>query len=550
VNSYQGSSGFKVQSSKFTEPFPQLLELLNSIKGNFWIRFLTSHPKDLSDQLIQAIAKLDKVAKSLHLAVQSGDNQILKKMNRKYTVEHFRELIRGVRKAVPDITISTDIIVGFPGETEKQFRNTVKLFKEIQFDMAYINRYSPREKTAAFRLKDNISLEEKKKRDRELNQILAEIAKKKNQRLVGKELTVLAEKKKDGYWFGKDNGFHTVKFRGGDNLIGKFVPVAITKGLAFGLEGMRAEGKVQRAESQKKLVVILGPTASGKTDWAKKLTQEFRGEIISADSRQVYQGLDVGTAKDKKFPQFLVDIKKPNQKFDLAEYQKLAYRKLAEIWQRKNLPFLVGGTGLYISAVVDGYVLPGDGLDSKLRHELESQNLTDLQKQLKKLDSTASGKIDLQNKRRVIRALEVKIKTGKSILEKRGIKKPDFDVLLLGIDISRKELYQRINQRVLKMIKEGLVNEVRKLYLKKYDFNQEAFSGIGYRQIANDFKNLSPKEIKQYQVPQKTIERIQSDTRHYAKRQLTWFKRDKRIRWVSNLSEARRLIREFISGQE
>ena len=199
--------------------------------------------------------------------------------------------------------------------------------------------------------------------------------------------------------------------------------------------------------------------------------------------------------------------------------------------------------------MVDGYVLPHDKPNYKLRQKLESQSLVELKKELKKKDPLAYRKIDLKNKRRVVRALEVIIKTGQSIIKKRNLKKPNFNVLLIGIDIPREKLYQRINKRVLKMIKEGLVDEVRKLYLKKYDFSHEAFSGIGYRQIANDFKNLSPQEIKQYKVPQKTIEKIQADTRHYAKRQLTWFRKDKRIKWINDIYKAEKLIKEFLKDR-
>jgi len=236
VNSYKGER-LKVKDDKFTEPFPQLLELLNSIKGDFWVRFLTSHPKDLSDELIKAIASLDKVTKYLHLPVQSGDNQILKVMNRKYTVEHYKKLIDKVREAVPEIMISTDIIVGFPGETNEQFENTVKLFKVAKFEMAYINRYSPRERTAAFNLEDNVSLKEKKRREKELTEVLAETIKTKSQKLVGKFVKVLVERKKDQFWLGKDERFRTARFKGGGDLIGKFVKVKITRGLNWGLEG-------------------------------------------------------------------------------------------------------------------------------------------------------------------------------------------------------------------------------------------------------------------------------------------------------------------------
>ena len=152
--------------------FPDLLKLLNNIPGNFHLKFLTSHPKDMSDELIKTIAQSKKIAKEIHLPIQSGDNQILKKMNRGYTTAHYRNLIKKIRRKIPGVKISTDIIVGFPTETEKQFQNTVKLFKWAKFNQAYIARYSPRPGTAAAKLKDNVPPEEKKIRWRVLKNIL------------------------------------------------------------------------------------------------------------------------------------------------------------------------------------------------------------------------------------------------------------------------------------------------------------------------------------------------------------------------------------------
>lgn len=152
--------------------FPKLLKLINQIPGDFIIKFLTSHPKDFSDELIDAIAICKKVAKEIHLPIQSGDNDILKKMNRNYTVEHYKNLIQKIREKIPFVQISTDVIVGFPGETEKQFENTVKLFKKIKFDKAYINKYSSRVGTPAYKLQDDISLREKKRRWSILNEIV------------------------------------------------------------------------------------------------------------------------------------------------------------------------------------------------------------------------------------------------------------------------------------------------------------------------------------------------------------------------------------------
>ena len=144
--------------------FPDLLKKINDIKGNFWLSFITSHPKDMSNGLIETMASSQKLIKKIHLPVQSGDDEILRKMNRHYTAAHFKNLIEKIRRKIPGIKISTDIIVGFPGETKKQFQNTVKLCKEIKFDKAYISKYSLRSGTAAFRLTDNISPQEKKTR--------------------------------------------------------------------------------------------------------------------------------------------------------------------------------------------------------------------------------------------------------------------------------------------------------------------------------------------------------------------------------------------------
>lgn len=162
--------GQNVNSYKYG--FAKLLKKLNSISGNFKIYFLTNHPKDMSDELIDAIASCKKIVKKIHLPIQSGDDKILKKMNRGYTVKQYKNLVKKIRKKIPDVKFSTDVIVGFPGETKKQFENTVKLFKEINYGVAYINKYSPRAGTAAYKLKDTVSWKEKKRRWNVLNKII------------------------------------------------------------------------------------------------------------------------------------------------------------------------------------------------------------------------------------------------------------------------------------------------------------------------------------------------------------------------------------------
>lgn len=224
--------------------FADLLRRANAIGGNFWIRFTSPHPKDFSDDLIKAMAECKKVTPYLNLPVQSGDDEILKKMNRQYTVNQYKNLVAKIRKAIPNITLSTDIIVGFPTESQKQFNNTARLFKDVEFDMAYISRYSPRPKTAAAKIyKDDISREEKERRYKLLTAILKKTALKKNKQYIGKTANVLIENYKKGFFFGKTDTYKTVKIsaseKNPEKLIGQFAKVKITKVNDFGLFGFR-----------------------------------------------------------------------------------------------------------------------------------------------------------------------------------------------------------------------------------------------------------------------------------------------------------------------
>jgi len=229
--------------------FPKLLRMVNDIEGDFWLRFVTSHPKDMSDELIEMVARCNKVCEYIHLPVQSGDDKILENMNRGYTVKQYLTLVEKIRKTfakirgkfVP-ISITTDAIVGFPGETKKQFENTVKLFKKVGFDMAYIAQYSPRAGTAAAKLKDNVPHEEKKRRKEVLTEILRKTALENNRRYVGRTIKVLVDESRiknqeSGLLLGKMRSFKNVKFESDKNLIGKFVKVKITSATPWGLSG-------------------------------------------------------------------------------------------------------------------------------------------------------------------------------------------------------------------------------------------------------------------------------------------------------------------------
>jgi len=247
VNDYQSPTDPSIN-------FPKLLKMVNDIPGNFWIRFTSPHPKDFSDELIETMAKCQKVTPYLNLPVQSGDNEILKKMNRPYTVEQYKNLVKKIRTTFKkyrmglekEIAISTDIIIGFPGETKKQFENTVKLFKEIKFDMAYIAKYSPRPGTVAAKMKDDVASQKKEKRYKILTKILKEKALEKNKKYIGKEVEVLIEKSKNDFLIGKTRNYKTIKIEIlhtkysilNTYTIGQFLKTKIIDALAWGLKGV------------------------------------------------------------------------------------------------------------------------------------------------------------------------------------------------------------------------------------------------------------------------------------------------------------------------
>ena len=218
--------------------FSKLLRKINKVPGNFWIRFTSSHPKDFSEELIKTIKECDKVTEYLNLPVQAGDDEILKKMNRPYKIKKYLEIIKKVRKEIPNICISTDVIVGFPGETKKQFQNTAKLFKEVRYDMAYINKYSPRTGTKAAELKDTASNTEKKERETFLNNILKKTALENNRKYIGKEVEALIDARKDKEnWVGKTREYKTIIVKSKNNLMGKFIKTKITDATSWGLKG-------------------------------------------------------------------------------------------------------------------------------------------------------------------------------------------------------------------------------------------------------------------------------------------------------------------------
>lgn len=281
--------------------------------------------------------------------------------------------------------------------------------------------------------------------------------------------------------------------------------------------------------AQKPLIVIIGATASGKTGLSLQIAKAFDGEIISADSRQIYRKLNIGTAKVtrqemQEIPHYGIDLCEPDEAFTVAQFKEYAVAKIREILARKKLPILAGGTGLYVNAITQNFTLPKIPADWKLRAELEKLSTEELHQKLQELDETEAEKIHPNNRRYVIRAIEIaKSAKGKKseIMQK---KESEFDVLILGVEVEREQLYERINQRVDQMFENGLVEEVKSLMAEGYDFSAQAFNSVGYPEIkAMLGGKMTEKETRAL---------IQKNTRNYAKRQLTWWRKDERVIWI------------------
>jgi len=349
-------------------------------------------------------------------------------------------------------------------------------------------------------------------------------------------------------------------------------------------------------QKNKKIIVILGPTATGKTKLAVKLAMKYSGEIISADSRQVYQGMDIGTGKDLKdyqigrqhVPYYLIDIVSPKSEFNVAKYQKLAYQAIDDILARDKIPFLVGGTGLYIDAITKGYVFgtpnakpayrtgrpayrQTSAKTPNIRQKLDNLSLKQLLIKLKKIDLATYKIIDQKNRRRVQRALEIFYETGSPKSQQILNQNPDFDVLFIGLipvkydssnkiftknktnpskqphlnlielngtRISMDVIYQKIDKRLKTRIDEGMVKEIKTLRKKGVSWKRLDDFGLEYRYVSRYLRGKID--------DQEMMDQLKNAICHFAKRQLTWFKRNQDIIWVSNLSEADKLIKKFL----
>ena len=284
-----------------------------------------------------------------------------------------------------------------------------------------------------------------------------------------------------------------------------------------------------------KVVVICGPTASGKTALSIELAKKINGEIISSDSMQIYKDMDIGTAKPSKeemqgIKHYMLDFVEPNKRYSVADFKKDAERAIEDILEKDKVPIVVGGTGLYVDSLIYGIEYQDIKFDEQYRKELENrverEGLESLYNEAKKIDLQAMEKISSNDQKRILRVLEIYKATGKNKTEqeaesrKNGVK---YDYKVFAINMDREKLYERINKRVDIMIEQGLIQEVQNL-LKKYDEFPTAMQGLGYKEVVEYLQgNISKEEM---------IEKIKMETRRYAKRQITWFKKNKQTIWI------------------
>lgn len=277
----------------------------------------------------------------------------------------------------------------------------------------------------------------------------------------------------------------------------------------------------------KKVLVIVGPTASGKSDLAVRLAKKFNGEIISADSRQVYKGLNIGTGKITKkemggIPHHLLDVADPKKQFSVSDFVKKAHQALTMIYHSNHLPIIVGGTGFYIDAITGAANFPDVPPNKSLRDKLDKLNKEELFEILKKKDSKRAETIDRYNKVRLIRALEIIEALGK-VPPCQPDRLTGFDFIYIGLKPD--DLKERIKKRVKKMFRDGLLKEVKRL--KKSGIANKRFRELG-------FEYWNPTEAS-----------VIKGSINYAKRQMTWFKRNKKIRWFK--SSQYRAIEKYAS---
>ena len=499
---------------------PDLAELIRAIDGLRSadgraaiprLRFVTSHPWDLSDRLIAALADCRSVCEHLHLPVQSGDDAVLRRMGRQYTIEHYLERLAAIREAVPGISISTDVIVGFCGETREQFEATLRLLETVRYDQVFAAAYSVRPGTPATKLADDVPPAEKRARLNELLALQESIGLERNRAWLGREVEVLVDtvvpprshEHEDAdaathrshdvegtALSGRTRGNKLVHLRGETDLVGRFATVRVEHAGPYALRGSCRHGVTTAAPP---LIVVAVPTATGKTGLAIRLAEWIAGqgrpaEIISADSRQVFRGLDIGTAKVTAAERARVlhhglDLVDPDQPFSVADFVRHARTALAGI----------GGAGRRCDPRRRHRVVPARRRSRARRRRpserprgpgtarggADDERPRPAGRPAAPLAPTRAAQIDLRNPRRVVRALEIaELQGDAAVPEPLGYDGP---VAWLGLTVEPGVHEQWIAERARAQFDAGLIDEAQALR-ERFDPALPRFSAIGYRE--------------------------------------------------------------------
>ena len=302
---------------------------------------------------------------------------------------------------------------------------------------------------------------------------------------------------------------------------------------------------------KEKVIVICGPTASGKTALSIELAKQINGEIVSADSMQIYKDMNIGTAKPTKeemqeIRHYLIDFVSPDERYSVADYKQDAKKAIREILKKGKVPIIVGGTGLYVDSLIYEIEYPNIEFDEKYREKLEKEveenGLEELYEKAKEIDIEAIKKISKNDKKRILRILEIYHATGKNKTEQEIESRKnevEFDYKVYALNWDREKLYERINKRVDIMLEQGLIEEVKNVY-EKYNEFPTAMQGLGYKEVVEYLENKMSKE--------EMIEKIKQETRRYAKRQMTWFRKNKQTIWLNAEDEIQNNIEIILEG--
>lgn len=289
--------------------------------------------------------------------------------------------------------------------------------------------------------------------------------------------------------------------------------------------------------SKQKIICIVGPTACHKTELSIELAKRVGGEIVSADSVQVYFGMDIGSAKPtvserQGIPHHMIDcLAIDTTEFSASMFRSMASEAISAIVSRRNMPIVVGGSGLYVNALTYplGFAVPKNDIAREKAISEYDQNADAAYARLVKIDPITAARLHPNDKKRIVRALEVYDVSGQPLssfgadFQNSAGDDATFEPMIIGLTMDREQLYQRINLRVDLMMEQGLLEEARAIYDAKHNPTLPAMKSIGYQQLFAYFDGKCTLE--------EAVEKIKQDTRHFAKRQLTWFKRDERIVW-------------------